>query len=157
MSVWNWSVIEKQAAAALAKKPDDQGASRRNAQAVGMQGQVNQAISLLERHVNSWAKDAKAFDMLAGFQLIAGRNEDALATCDKALKTDANAKYVRYNRAIACVRCNKAEEGIRDLGTAIEANAEFREIAAEDADFSSLSGNARFKALLVPPPPKKEN
>ena len=156
MSVWDWKVVEKQASAALAKKPDDQNASRRNAQAVGMQGNVNQAISLLERHLNSWAKDAKAFDMLAGFQLIAGRNEDALATCDRALKTDANAKYVRYNRAIACCRCGKAEEGIRDLGTAIEANAEYREIAAEDADFAPLAANARFKALIAPPPPKKE-
>lgn len=156
MPVWDWKVIEKQSTAALAKKPDDANASRRQAQAVGMQGNVNQAIQMLERLISSQAKDVKSMDLLAAFQLIAGRNEDALATCDKALKADANAKYVRYNRAIACLRTGKAEEGIRDLGTAIESNAEFREVAAEDADFAPLANNARFKAAIAPPPPKKE-
>jgi len=156
MSVWDWKVIEKQASTALSKKPDDFNASRRQAHAIGMQGNVNQAIQMLEKHMYYNAKDAKAMDMLAGFQLIAGRNEDALATCDKALKLDANAKYVRYNRAIACSRCGKAEEGIRDLGVAIEANADYRDIAADDADFAPLAANARFKALIAPPAPKKD-
>jgi predicted Zn-dependent protease len=154
MSVWDWKVIEKQANAALSKKADDANAVRRLAQAVGMQGNVNQAISLLERHTSQNTKDSKAFDMLAAFHLIAGRNDDALATCDKALKNDANAKYIRYNRAIACVKAGKAEEGIRDLATAVEANAEFREIAAEDPDFASIAANQRFKAAIAPP--KKE-
>ncbi|MCE9582017.1 MAG: hypothetical protein K8T20_05820 [Planctomycetes bacterium] len=151
MGVWDWKVIEKQANAALAKKADDVNASRRQAHAVGMQGNASQAIQMLEKHIYQQPKDVKAMDMLAAFQLIAGRNEDALATCDKALKTDANAKYIRYNRAIACLRSGKAEEGIRDLGTAIEANAEYRETAAEDADFAPLAANSRFKALLEPP------
>ncbi len=155
MSVWDWKVIEKQANAALAKKADDANAVRRLAQAIGMQGNVNQAIQLLEKHTNQNPKDSKAFDMLAAFHLIAGRNDDALATCDKALKNDANAKYIRYNRAIACVKAGKAEEGIRDLGTAVEANAEFREIAAEDPDFASVAANQRFKAAIAPP--KKES
>ncbi len=155
MSVWDWKVIERQANAALAKKADDANATRRLAQSVGMQGNVNQAIQLLEKHTSQNAKDSKAMDMLAAFQLIAGRHDDALATCDKALKNDANAKYIRYNRAIACVKAGKAEEGIRDLGTAVEANAEFREIAAEDPDFASLASNPRFKAAITPP--KKES
>jgi predicted Zn-dependent protease len=156
MGVWDWQVIEKQATAALAKKPDDFNSSRRQAQAVGMQGNVNQAISMLEKHLSFQPKDARAMDMLAAFQLIAGRAEDALATCDNALKADANAKYVRYNRAIACIRAGKAEEGIRDLGVAVEANAEFRDIAAEDPDFAPVATNPRFKAAIAPPPPKKD-
>lgn len=154
MGVWDWKVIEKQATTALAKKADDQNASRRLAQAVGMQGNVNQAMQMLEKHAAQFPKDMKALDMLAAFQLVAGRNEDALASCDKALKADANAKYVRYNRAIACVKIGKAEEGIRDLGIAIESNAEFREIAAEDPDFAGLANNPRFKSAIAPP--KKE-
>jgi predicted Zn-dependent protease len=155
MAVWDWKVVEKLASAALSKKPDDFNASRRQAQAIGMQGQVNQAIQMLEKHLYYQPKDVKAMDLLAGFQILAGRHADAIATADKALKTDANYKAVRYNRAVACVKSGKAEEGIRDLGVAIEANAEFREIAAEDADFAGLANNARFKAAIAPPAAKK--
>ncbi|NUN49744.1 MAG: hypothetical protein HUU15_13030 [Candidatus Brocadiae bacterium] len=154
MGVWDWKQIEKLAAAALAKKADDMNASRRLGQAIGMQGNPAAAIAHLQKHTYQFPKDAKAYDLMAGMQILAGAAQDALASADKALATDANFKAARYNRAVACVKLGKREEGIRDLATAIAANADYREAAAEDADFAELAQNSRFKEAIAPP--KKE-
>jgi Flp pilus assembly protein TadD len=156
MGVWDWKVIEKEANAVLSKKQDDVNASRRRAHAVGMQGNVNQGIELMGQHLYYNGKDAKAHDILAGFLIMAGRAQEALAASDKALAADPKYKEARYNRAVACVKLGKAEEGIRDLTVAVEANGEFREIAAEDADFAPIAANPRFKTAIAPPPPKKD-
>lgn len=154
MAVWDWKVIEKQANAALGKKADDVNASRRQAHAIGMQGNTAQAVDMLQKHLYYHPKDAKAMDLLAAFLVIAGKPQDAIGWSDKALQADPKFVAARYNRAVACVKAGKTEEGIRDLGMAIEANGEYREIAAEDADFAGIAANARFKAVLMPP--KKE-
>jgi len=154
MGVWNWKQIEMLANATLAKKSDDMNASRRQAQAVGMQGKAEQAIAMLQKHVAQFPKDAKALDMLAAFQIIAGKPQDAIASADKAMQVDPKFQAARYNRAVACVKIGKSEEGIRDLSIAIQANADLREVAQEDPDFGSLKANSRFKEALLPP--KKE-
>jgi hypothetical protein len=53
-----------------------------------------------------------------------------------------------YNRASSKVKHGDIENGLADLGKAIEIDRDWTELAIQDKDFDSIRNDKRFKAVI---------
>lgn len=82
----------------------------------------------------------------------AGRHDESVTAATHAVRLmprHANAYYTR-----ACAYALRGEPGpaVADIGRALEADPDLRAQIREDEDFTSLSEDPRFRALVAPTP-----
>ena len=78
-----------------------------------------------------------------------GRNEEAIASYDRALQIKPDLHEAWYNKACAYSLQNNIELALENLQKAIQINPEkYRELAKTDSDFENIRHDPRFQALI---------
>ena len=77
-----------------------------------------------------------------------GRNEQAIASYDKAIEIKPDLQDAWYNKACCYVLQNPFDKGIEHLAKAIDLNTKWRDKAKTDSDFDSIRDDEQFKALI---------
>ncbi|WP_143288373.1 TPR end-of-group domain-containing protein, partial [Calothrix rhizosoleniae] len=77
-----------------------------------------------------------------------GRNEDAIASYDKAIEIKPDFDQAWYNQACAYSLLNDIDTAIEKLQEAINLNPENRQMAKTDSDFDAIRDDQRFVALM---------
>ena len=76
------------------------------------------------------------------------RDEEALASYDRALELRPDFPNALYNRACLLSLQQKSVEALEDLRRAIDGDAKYRGMAREDDDFANIRDAPRFKKLV---------
>ncbi len=110
--------------------------------------EAQEAIAVVEKHLEWNPDDARALHLGAGSLLITGDTERALRWLERAMKIDPTDSVVLYN-----VACNLATLGEKDkaldyLERAVEHGTVSEAWMRNDADLVSLRDDPRFEALL---------
>jgi len=74
--------------------------------------------------------------------------EGALAVCREGLEEFPGNAMIVYNVACCQNLLGNADEALEQLGEALAAWPDYKTLAADDEDFASLRGDARFQALI---------
>ncbi|WP_144200932.1 tetratricopeptide repeat protein [Shewanella sp. KCT] len=72
----------------------------------------------------------------------------ALSLCNRVLEVDGSNAHALYQRACAFACLGQEERALSDLEQAIENSVSFKEVAANEDDFSNLRSNPRFDILI---------
>ncbi len=79
-----------------------------------------------------------------------GRDEEAIASYDKALEIKPDNASAIYNKACAYALQTQLEPALEHLKQAIELDPKNHTLAQTDSDFDSLRPDPRFQQLLAP-------
>jgi Flp pilus assembly protein TadD len=79
-------------------------------------------------------------------KLLSGGIDDAMSVLDQSNDKDAALSF--YLRAVAGARQNKVDVVTNNLKAAIQKDASFKQMAAEDAEFIKFREDAEFKATV---------
>jgi tetratricopeptide (TPR) repeat protein len=78
-----------------------------------------------------------------------GRNEEAIASYDKALEIKPDKHEAWYNKACSYALQGNIEQALENLQQAINLSPDkYREMAKTDSDFDNIRKDERFQALI---------
>ena len=112
-------------------------------------GRYKEALADFDRGIqlqpdNAWAHNARGCT-LAELE----RYEDAVAAYGRAVELKPDDARAYYDRACAYSLLGRGKEALRDLRRAIELDAEWREVARTEKDFSALRSDPEFRRLVA--------
>jgi adenylate cyclase len=122
-------------AASLGKGLVDEQAQRRLAQ---------QAVERVERHVEDYPDNSRAFYLGAGALLTLGEEQRARAWAQRALNVDPNDPTIRYNLGCFYARAGDPDRAFECLEGSITSSTWIE----NDADLDSLREDPRYQRLL---------
>ena len=78
-----------------------------------------------------------------------GRDDEAIASFNKALEIKPDYASAHYNKAACYALQRQVELSLLTLQQAIELNPRYKEDAATDLDFDDIADDERFKQLVI--------
>jgi tetratricopeptide (TPR) repeat protein len=107
-----------------------------------------QAIRVIERHIQHESGDARALYLGAGAALHLGDRARALDWTARALAIDSEESAVLYNVACTYTHLGETDRALELLEKAIRNGFGYKEWLEHDPDFNTIRGHPRFQALL---------
>jgi tetratricopeptide (TPR) repeat protein len=77
-----------------------------------------------------------------------GKHQEAIECCDKAIELDPKYADAWYNRASYKIKIDDIDNGLADLGKAVEINKDIIEFAKQDKSFEAIRNDERFRKLV---------
>ena len=106
-------------------------------------------LQLIEKHLEMYPEDARAFYFGAGLAFSRGQRAKAATWVQRALAIDPEDPLILYNVGCVYALMGRAEEAIDCLeGTLRHGGTGHRQWMKNDSDLDSLRENPRFQALL---------
>jgi TolB-like protein/Flp pilus assembly protein TadD/tRNA A-37 threonylcarbamoyl transferase component Bud32 len=107
------------------------------------------SYQVVEKHVEMYPDDARAYYMGALDAIALGRREQAEAWVGRALAIDPEDPLILYNVGCVYARLGKAEQALDCLErTVAHGGTGHRGWMRNDGDLASLRGNPRFEAMI---------
>ena len=107
------------------------------------------SYQVVEKHVEMYPDDARAYYMGALDGIALGRREQAEAWVGRALAIDPEDPLILYNVGCVYARLGKAEQALDCLErTVAHGGTGHRGWMRNDGDLASLRGNPRFEAMI---------
>jgi serine/threonine protein kinase/Flp pilus assembly protein TadD len=111
--------------------------------------QVNEeALRVVERHIQLHPGDARALYLGAGVSLQLGDRDRALEWAHRALAIDPEETAVLYNLACTYTHLGETDHALDLLEKAVRNGFDHKEWIEHDPDFLSLRDHPRFQALI---------
>jgi tetratricopeptide (TPR) repeat protein len=114
-------------------------------------GSVNDIVQLYQKAALLSPNDARLWADLAGGYDWAGRENDALAAFQHALRLFPNSPEINWKFANFCIRTGRTSEGLRALGTTLKGDNEPRKVFGLAAN--ATGDNRAILEMLPPQPP----
>lgn len=107
-----------------------------------------QAVRVIERHIQHEPGDARAFYLGGGAALLLGDRDRALDWTARALAIDPDETAVLYNAACTYTHLGETDRALDLLEKAIRNGFGYKEWLEHDPDFIPIRDHPRFRALL---------
>jgi tetratricopeptide (TPR) repeat protein len=109
---------------------------------------AEQAVHVIERHIQHEPGDARAFYLGGGAALLLGDRDRALDWTARALAIDPEETAVLYNTACTYTHLGETDRALDLLENAIRNGFGYKEWLEHDPDFDPIRDHPRFQTLL---------
>jgi TolB-like protein/Flp pilus assembly protein TadD len=120
--------------------------------ALGREEEAHQAnedaLRIMQRHVELYPEDARALYLGASAWLLHGDRDRCLEWLGRALAIDPEETTILYNAACTCSLLGESDQALDLIEKAVRNGYGHKEWLENDPDFASLHDHPRFQALI---------